>query len=362
MSYQKATRAYISLVVLASIALAAAWALRYPAEISPTWPLWFVFIFLIALSLHHPLDHLPADTIPTFAALLLFPPPEFIAVIALGVLAGGKKPGTTTLEFLFHLGRNLLSAAVCAWIFFQFTGGTWSQPNLIVLGGVVAAGASLILINSLLTSGETSIDLHRPFLLQWRRGVETSLGSEALMLSLGLLAAVVVKASPWSVLIIAVSGAAVYRAFQRQAAVGNEQRALVETSARTASNLRAERDRLKESCAELESVAAVIHSLRSAHNRDEIVPMIMDHVCARMQVASGMICLVDPENRKSSVAAARGKWERMTGLRLPPGEGISSKVLAGGMTYVHPDIRIDPDFRTPSRFDGDYSVVGVPMT
>jgi putative nucleotidyltransferase with HDIG domain len=69
----------------------------------------------------------------------------------------------------------------------------------------------------------------------------------------------------------------------------------------------------------------------------------------------------DPLTGEMVVELAMGGWAASTGMRMPPGEGLGSHVIASGKGYYSDDVRNDPHI-DPQRVVGDlYAVAGVPL-
>ncbi len=112
---------------------------------------------------------------------------------------------------------------------------------------------------------------------------------------------------------------------------------------------------------ELESIATVSAALRTAANRSEMVPVVLDQVMALMEAAGAALALRDPATREIVIELGRGTWEARTGLRRAPGQGLTSAVIESGEVYVSPDVRNDPRVTQPELIGQSRAGVCAPL-
>lgn len=112
---------------------------------------------------------------------------------------------------------------------------------------------------------------------------------------------------------------------------------------------------------EREAIARVATAMRNASRREEMLPLILEEVMALLQAGSVSYMAPDPLTGEMVVELAMGGWAASTGMRMPPGEGLGSHVIASGKAYYSDDVRNDPHV-DPQRVVGDlYAVAGVPL-
>jgi len=112
---------------------------------------------------------------------------------------------------------------------------------------------------------------------------------------------------------------------------------------------------------EREAIARVATAMRSASRREEMLPLILEEVMALLQAGSVSYMAPDPLTGEMVVELAMGGWAASTGMRMPPGEGLGSHVIASGKAYYSDDVRNDPHV-DPQRVVGDlHAVAGVPL-
>jgi HD-GYP domain-containing protein (c-di-GMP phosphodiesterase class II) len=285
----------------------------------------------------------------------------FIAVCGLGELAGEQKSPIGASGRIFNTAQKLVTACAATIVLHLFTTTPWNPSSLLAWAGMLASGAVMVLVNSLLVAGVISLQNRIAFFPQWFSGVERASGPEIMMIGLGLLSALVVAPYPWSLILLALPGIGIYVAFSRLTRMQEDQKDLADSNARLASDLRAYSERLKETNIELEAVGLVNIELRKTLDRREILPMIVDQICHQLQAGSGLIVVKDPETGEMVYEAARGKWIRSQGQRTPEGAGIDAKICQSGQTYVHSDVRQDVSFSRLAWMDGDYAAAGVPL-
>jgi HD-GYP domain-containing protein (c-di-GMP phosphodiesterase class II) len=366
MTLNTASKIYIVGVLLAAIALVAVSAMFFPIIGLAPWGLWLAFAVLMALSVHYPVYPRPGwqiqlDTIPTFAALLLFPPVAFIAICGLGVVAGSRRNGIGALGVVFNTSQKLIAACAATLILHYFSSIPWNPTNILAWAGMLSSSVVLVLVSSLLVSGMLSLENRLPFFTQWFAGVERSSGPEGMMLALGLLSALVVSTYSWSLILLAIAGIGMYLAIDRLTHLQTQQNSLADSNARLASDLNETMERLKETNLELEAVSVVTIELRKTQNRGEILPIISDLICRELRSGSSLVIIKDPETGEMVCEAARGKWIRTQGQCLAAGIGVNGKIIQNGQTYVQKDVRQDSAFTTRQWMDGDFSVAGVPL-
>jgi PAS domain S-box-containing protein len=94
---------------------------------------------------------------------------------------------------------------------------------------------------------------------------------------------------------------------------------------------------------EMQAIATVATALRQAQTRTEMLPVILDQVLTLMKAEGAAIVVPDPVTGEMVVEIARGRWQDWTGKLLPPGNGISLRVIASGEPFLksgadHPGI------------------------
>jgi len=93
---------------------------------------------------------------------------------------------------------------------------------------------------------------------------------------------------------------------------------------------------------EMEAVVHVSAALRTAVSLAEMLPIILDQTIAQLDMAGAALALRDPATGETALELAYGDWQDLTGLRLPPGEGLTGLVIATGQAYVSADVYADP--------------------
>ena len=85
---------------------------------------------------------------------------------------------------------------------------------------------------------------------------------------------------------------------------------------------------------ELEAIAAVTASLRVAPARAEMIPVVLDHIQSLLQAEGVALALRDALTGDVLIEKACGQFVSATGKRIPPGEGMISRVIATGKLCV----------------------------
>ena len=118
---------------------------------------------------------------------------------------------------------------------------------------------------------------------------------------------------------------------------------------------------LKQRQGELQVMVTVATSLRTALTRAELAPIILDQALDLLKVEGAALGMRDSLSGETLVELARGSWERHTGLRLPPGEGVVGEVIATGQPYLSDDVREDPRLPQAEIFTDLHTAACVPL-
>ena len=95
---------------------------------------------------------------------------------------------------------------------------------------------------------------------------------------------------------------------------------------------------------ELETIAVVGSALRTVMSRVEVLPIVLDQAMALLNARGAALVLRDPARDEMAVELGQGVWANNTGQRVPPGESITSQVIAAGQPYLKDDAASDPVF------------------
>jgi hypothetical protein len=361
-----ATRIYSFIIFLAGIAMAVLCLAIFPVSGPTPLFLWLSYAVLLALSFRFPLDIQPGeqillDTLLTFGGLLMFPPFIVLAICALGVLAGGKKPSASWYEVLFTLGQKLFAAGLAALFLHVFTSTPWSPHGVLAWTGMLGAGAALVMGESLLFAGMASLRSSVPFFPFWFNHIEHASGPQAFQLALGLLTALVTVLYPWALLLVIIPLIGAMLVFSRQTRIQAGHQASSDAHARAASELHSQISQLQETTREMEAARMVNLEMRKAATRAGLPPIVVEQVCRQLLAGSGALVVLDEANNELRVECALGNWSRLAGQRSPVDSGASGQVVQTGQPFISTDIRRDPEFAGRERIEGDYCVAGVPL-
>jgi PAS domain S-box-containing protein/putative nucleotidyltransferase with HDIG domain len=103
---------------------------------------------------------------------------------------------------------------------------------------------------------------------------------------------------------------------------------------------------------ELAAIASVSSSLRTAQTRAEMLPIILEKLQGLLKAAGAELSMRDPASGETVIELASGAWAHYTGLRYPPGEGITGHVIATGQPYLSDDLLDDPRVYRPELLGG----------
>lgn len=113
---------------------------------------------------------------------------------------------------------------------------------------------------------------------------------------------------------------------------------------------------------EMELLASISASLRTAVTRVEMLPPLLDQIMIQMQVDGVAIETLDERTGILHTEWGRGVWSSLVGVMIPPGKGLSAQVLATGQPYFNNDARNDPRLFRPIEFGDLRAAAGVPLT
>lgn len=109
------------------------------------------------------------------------------------------------------------------------------------------------------------------------------------------------------------------------------------------------------------AIVAVSTALRSAADREEMLPIILDQLLDLLEAEGAAIVVCDQEANASVAELARGVWVGWSGERLPPGEGISGHVIETGDLYQTNDVKHDPLFTRPDLLGDVQALICAPL-
>ena len=93
---------------------------------------------------------------------------------------------------------------------------------------------------------------------------------------------------------------------------------------------------------EQDAILSLASALRSARTRADMLPVIAAQVSGLLQAQSVALCMRDPASGETVFELATGTAAKLTGRRLPPGQGIGGRVLQTGLPYISHDVSNDP--------------------
>jgi HD-GYP domain-containing protein (c-di-GMP phosphodiesterase class II)/PAS domain-containing protein len=113
---------------------------------------------------------------------------------------------------------------------------------------------------------------------------------------------------------------------------------------------------------ELQVAATVSEALRGASSRSQLVAVVLDQVVDVLKADGAMIALRDPATGDTFTEQAVGEWAALAGLRLAPGEGTASLVIATGQPYLDNSVMSGAGTIVPDPQGSAYAVACVPLS
>ncbi len=97
-------------------------------------------------------------------------------------------------------------------------------------------------------------------------------------------------------------------------------------------------DESRKRAEELAALAEVSSALRTAPERAEMAPIILDKLTLLLQARGVALAMRDRNSGETVVELARGTWVPITSTRMRPGEGIIGRVIQMGQPMVTDDM------------------------
>ena len=112
---------------------------------------------------------------------------------------------------------------------------------------------------------------------------------------------------------------------------------------------------------EMQAVAVMSAALRQAHNRAEMLPIIVNEVTNLVHAAAIELMLEEEASGDFVMEYVHGEWADDRGMRLPRTAGIPHQVLKHGSAYLTNDLPNDPNFLHKESIRGMTAFVQVPL-
>ena len=112
---------------------------------------------------------------------------------------------------------------------------------------------------------------------------------------------------------------------------------------------------------EMSALADCSQALRTALTRSEIIAAILDQMMGLFPTDDACLVVYDPLTGGNIVEAARGKWVKLVGTRLQPGEGLSGLVAETRQPYQSNDLLQEQRVAQQKMFKKMDAAAGVPL-
>ena len=112
---------------------------------------------------------------------------------------------------------------------------------------------------------------------------------------------------------------------------------------------------------EREAISTVAAALRTAQDRTEMLPVILDQVAGLLQAGGAVLALRDPTTGETHLVLGNGVLAESTGLRIPPGQGVTWEVIETGRPFVGEIAPDDPRYYRPDILSRARYVACVPL-
>ncbi len=114
---------------------------------------------------------------------------------------------------------------------------------------------------------------------------------------------------------------------------------------------------------ELQAIASLSASLRSAPSRVEMLPVIVEQLSHILNCDSILIQIIEEQTQDAVVEGAYGEWSKTIGSRQPDNTGLNAVLRETMKPYLNNNIKDDPRFVTLENVDNDniIATAGVPL-
>ena len=280
MRFQRSVLIYVTLVLLAGLALLGYSSRVYPLTASPSgWLLFAGLIFLVALSDRHGLPltsrtNVHVDTIPILVGVLIFNPAMALLMAGVGRFLGRIDRRIAPAERMFNVGQTLVYVGIGSLLLHTLTPTPWLPEGVVAWWGALAAMTAMFLLNTLIVAGIAGIDSHTSPVHIWFAGIRKDAIEHSVMFGFGLLAALVVVPYPWALALMALPAIVVFVTLDRTLKMEARQKQLAETNAGLAADLSAEAAQLRDAQAVLEDALAAKNQMLQNVSHELRTPMV----------------------------------------------------------------------------------------
>lgn len=112
---------------------------------------------------------------------------------------------------------------------------------------------------------------------------------------------------------------------------------------------------------EFETIAQVTRSMRLAHTRAEIPPVILEQVLRVFDMDGAAFMSHNATEKEILVELGMGRWESWSGLRFPESQSISGMILATGQIFRSNNFPAEALCAYPEKIDGIPYAIGIPL-
>ncbi|MCX6032321.1 MAG: HAMP domain-containing sensor histidine kinase [Chloroflexi bacterium] len=253
MQVPRAVLSYVAIVLILGISITIYAFARYPLDGDlTTWLLFVAFAGLTLLTDRYGLHfahgtHVHIDTIPLFAGVLVFSPPQIILIVVVARLLGRIGQGRRMLERVFNLGQTLTYVAISSLALHAFVSAPWRPTSLSAWTALLVAGTAMYLLNTGLVAGIVSLNAHVPLFRIWAASLGPALLEHLVMFSFGTLTVLVVVPYPWALVFVTGPSAAVFVMLDRTLRMEAQHKQLADQNAGLATYLGQQAEQLRES-------------------------------------------------------------------------------------------------------------------
>jgi len=112
---------------------------------------------------------------------------------------------------------------------------------------------------------------------------------------------------------------------------------------------------------ELEALTNISAALRETLTRDETLSIIVDQNLEFFRAEGAALALRERDSQMLRLEVVRGPRTHIAGWQIPPGQGISSRVIESRKPYVTDNVQHEPELFIPDEFSEAIAMACVPL-
>ncbi len=116
-----------------------------------------------------------------------------------------------------------------------------------------------------------------------------------------------------------------------------------------------------ERARERDAMLTIAEAMRQARTRAELLPILLEQTRVLLEAEGAALAIRESGSGDTVFELGLGQWEELGRARLPPGTGISGRVIATGEIYQSDDVQCDPALAGPELMGEVRAVICAPL-